>query len=231
MKRTIILCLLSISVIFSQNFKQDRNGFSLHLGRVNSSLLDSKSNSKTTISFGIGYEYYVTKSLSTSSGLFYVEKGFIKKSIVVAATGLWLDNTYNYQDINAKYYFIEIPFILNYSFKISQNLNLKIGSGLSYFFNTNQHDKLENRIIIDTSDLSEEEFNNFPYDYHFNVDPGDMSPESSTFDVNAGIGLELFKCFIFLKYSQTVSEGVTSFKLLSFTERLQCWSLYLGYNF
>ncbi len=231
MKKIIIISFLLISVIVAQDLRQQENGFSLYLGSVNSSLLNTSSISKINISGGIDYKWHLPHSLSISSGLFYVEKGFKKNSNVIAFRGFFLDQTYKIADINSKYFYIEIPLLLNYNFKLSNSINLKVGTGISWLINTNQVDHLENGILIDTSNLSEEEFKKYPYDYSFDEDPGDLSPESSTYDFNVSLSLEWLKYFVHLKYSQNISEGVTTFSLADFRKKLKTWGFYVGYMF
>lgn len=231
MKNLIIAILLSISTLFAQDFKPPNNGIRLYLGGVNSEVLDGSSISKKSISGGIGYEWYLQYNLSITSGLFYVEKGFKKESIVAGAFGFFLNNSYGYCDVNTSYYYIEIPIMLNYNFNISNTTNLKIGTGLSWCINTHQVDYITNWQTIDTSHLSEEEFRNYPYDYLIDEDPGDLSPESSTFDFNLGINIEWYKFFAYLKYSQNISDGVTVLYFVNSRDKLKTLSFYIGYKF
>lgn len=119
MKKIIFLFLFS-------NFLFAQGGLKLTAGPNFSSFLNDKdAEMYIGYTFGVQYEYYLSKKLSVTSGLQYSKEGGVLRGKItkpsVLSEGILRSADIFYEDIHAIIGYLKIPIIAGYSFEILKN--------------------------------------------------------------------------------------------------------------
>jgi hypothetical protein len=210
---------------YSQDFV---NNFKIKFGGSTSNFIGLKSENKNNLTIGLSYEWFISQPISISAELFYNEKGGLLRNKKVGVN-FW--EFYVIQDINCSIKYIEVPVLLNYYFPIHNKIKLQIFGGFALALSVSDNTELKTKKEIFMNELSENELNNLKLDYHWNFDPGPFYElQSSTFDINLGIGVFYNRYFIQLKYSQNFNGQIETVYDIYLKENVRTYSILLGYT-